>query len=233
MLVNLPVFLSLTGVYESSNEMITVLRHGVLFSLLFSFIALTFLVFKTFSLGRKSVYASPQGDWKKGIIYAFGKGMLPWEKESTKKHLPTYLAGFIYHFGIFAALFYTLHLIIPFQISKLLLSLLRVFMASGLLCGSGLLIKRSLLTNMRKISCPDDYVSNILVDLFILTALIETFFPLIRPFFYVECIIMFLYIPMGKIRHCFFFFYSRLLFGYFFGRRGVFPPRHKQLKVRQ
>lgn len=227
----MPVFPSLTGVYEPRNEMITVLRFGVLFSLLFSFAALIYLVFKTLSLGRKSVYSSPQGDWKKGVIYAFGKGMMPWEKESAKKHLPTYLAGFIYHFGIFAALLYTLHLIIPFQLSKLLLSLLRVFMASGFFCGSGLFIKRTILTNMRKISCPDDYISNILVDLFILTALIDTFFPVIRPFFYVGSIVMFLYIPIGKIRHCFFFFYSRLLFGYFFGRRGVFPPRHKQLKV--
>jgi len=41
--------------------------------------------------------------------------------------------------------------------------------------------------------------------------------------------VMFLYIPVGKIRHCFFFFYSRILFGLFYGRRGVLPQNKGDL----
>jgi hypothetical protein len=34
---------------------------------------------------------------------------------------------------------------------------------------------------------------------------------------------MLVYIPLGKIRHCLYFFFSRTFFGKFFGRRAVFP----------
>ena len=32
------------------------------------------------------------------------------------------------------------------------------------------------------------------------------------------------YVPLGKIRHCLFFFPTRYFFGSYFGRRGVLPP---------
>jgi hypothetical protein len=35
--------------------------------------------------------------------------------------------------------------------------------------------------------------------------------------------ITFVYVPLGKIRHCLYFFFSRTFFGKFFGRRAVFP----------
>jgi hypothetical protein len=35
---------------------------------------------------------------------------------------------------------------------------------------------------------------------------------------------LFLYVPLGKIRHCFFFFAARCHMGAHFGRRGTFPP---------
>ncbi|NOR14835.1 MAG: hypothetical protein GQ544_03940, partial [Candidatus Aminicenantes bacterium] len=84
---------------------------------------------------------------------------------------------------------------------------------------------------MRHISCPDDFVANILVDGFVLLALLDTLLVGIQAYFWGVAIILFLYIPMGKIRHCFFFFYSRILFGAFFGKRGVFPRKRKTSRV--
>src|SRR6266540_2111926 len=40
---------------------------------------------------------------------------------------------------------------------------------------------------------------------------------------YLVSAITFVYVPFGKIRHCLYFFFSRLFFGKFFGRRAVFP----------
>ncbi|MFB0564558.1 MAG: hypothetical protein ACETWK_02630 [Candidatus Aminicenantaceae bacterium] len=156
-------------------------------------------------------------------MYAFGKGLMPWEKESARKHLPTYLAGVLYHASFFSALFYLFSLIIPFQLTVLVISLFRFLTIIGLLCGLGLLLKRTVHRYLRKISCPDDFASNLIVDVFLAFALANTFFSSIKPFFYLTAILLFIYIPLGKIRHCFFFFYVRILFGVFYGRRGVLP----------
>jgi hypothetical protein len=194
---------------------------------------LIILLVQTRSFGKKKLFSAARGNWKKGIIYAFGKGMMPWEKESAQKHLWTYMAGFGYHFGIFAAFAYLIHLILSCSLDSVLLVILRVFLVCGLACGLALFFKRSFVKTMKKLSCLDDYLANIFVDLFILLALLDTFFPEIRPFFYVQSIILLIYIPAGKIRHCFFFFYSRILFGHFFGRRGVLPNRQKSLEIQR
>jgi hypothetical protein len=183
--------------------------------------SLIYLVLKTFSFGKRISYAGVRGDIKKGISYALGKGMMPWEKESTKKHLLTYIAGIIYHLGIFSGFYYLLSIVIPFDI--LFLDLIRILLFSGLFCGLAMLIKRIVKKDLRKISCPDDFFSNIIVDIFILFVFIDTFLPKMRPLLFSVSIILLLYIPAGKIRHCFFFFYTRILFGIFYGKRGTLP----------
>ncbi|MGD9347890.1 MAG: hypothetical protein PVH84_18650 [Candidatus Aminicenantes bacterium] len=213
--------------------MITALRYGVIFSFVLSSAILIYLLIKTRTFGRKRLLSAPRGSWKKGILYAFGKGMMPWEKESAQKHLWTYLAGFGYHFGIFAAFGYLLFKIFMWPIGSFPLNVLKIFMVCGLACGVALGIKRSLVKTMRKLSCPDDYVANVFVDLFVLLAFLDSFLPGIRPIFYAQSIILVIYMPVGKIRHCFFFFYSRILFGYFFGRRGVFQQKQKPLELKQ
>ncbi len=153
--------------------------------------------------------------------------MMPWEKESAKKHFLTYIAGVLYHCGLFAALFYIFSLMVPFALSPDLISILRVLIAVGIFCGLGLLVKRIYLKYMKTLSCLDDYVANILVDLVLILAFVVTFEKNMRSILFLATIILFLYIPLGKIRHCLFFFYTRVLFGIFFGRRGVFP--HKSI----
>lgn len=208
--------------------MLSLLRFGVISSFLFSIISLSILALKTLSFGKKPLYAKPRGDAKKGVLYAFGRGMLPWEKESSSKHLPSYFAGMLYHAGVFAALFYLLSLLFSLELSGFLVNILRFLFGLGSLGGVTLLSKRIFLPAMRKISCPDDFASNIIADLFLIFAFVRAYSAGTTPIFFLLAIVMFLYIPVGKIRHCVFFFYTRILFGLFYGRRGVLPPRtHK------
>lgn len=203
-----------------------VLRYGVFISFIISFFLLTFLVLRTLSFGRQSLHSQPGGNRWKGVAYAFGRGMLPWEKESAAKHLPTYVSGILYHSGIFAAILYVFVLASAFSLPEAAQSILRVLMAVGFLFGTGLLLKRIVKPQMRHISCPDDFIANFLVDIFVLGGVVSTFLSAATPVFFILAIQTFLYMPLGKIRHCFFFFYSRILFGFYFGRRGVLP--HKQ-----
>ena len=192
--------------------------------------AMAVLIIKNFSFGKRPLFAAAKANPQRGVIYAFGQGMMPWEKESAKKHIPTYMVGFLYHFGIFAAFFLLILRILSSQIGDLVLIPLKIFISVGFISGLGLLLKRSSFKYMRKISGPDDFIANILVDIFLFFSLADLYFADFRLLFYLSAIFLFLYIPIGKIRHCFFFFYSRILFGRFFGRRGVYPRSQHQYK---
>jgi len=201
------------------------LRYGVIFSFFISLLSLAILIWRTFSFGRRPVHAASAGEARRGVAYALGRGMMPWEKESAQKHLPTYVAGVFYHSGVFSGMLYLLSLVVPFGLATFLLQILRILMVVGILCGVGLLIKRLTLGYMRAISCADDYVSNALVNSFLVLVLLDSFLSGFRSILFLITIILFLSIPLGKIRHCFFFFYSRILFGQFYGRRGVLSQK--------
>jgi len=209
--------------------MLTILKLGVAASGLFCAVALAVILLRTFSFGRRPTYARPHGSSFAGVMYAFGWGMLPWEKESASKHIWTYVGGILYHLGMLVAMLFLATILLRISFPTTLLYIARILLVIGLLCGVALLIKRMLKPHMRSLSSGDDYWANILVDLLLLLALVSTFAEKALIPFLILAIIIFIYIPFGKLRHCVFFFYSRILFGDFFGRRGVLP--HPSRKV--
>jgi len=205
--------------------MLKILKILTIASFLFSISALSYLIAKTFSFGKKVFYSRARGNPVKGIIYSLGKGMLPWEKESAYKNLIVYFAGILFHSGIFSAFIFLFLKIFEFEIPKILLFIFQIFLLLGLLSGIGLLLRRAWNLYLRKISIPDDFFSNLLVNGFLILSAITIFNPSLSSFLYLYSILLLIYIPFGKIRHCFFFFYSKILSGIFFGRRGVFEKR--------
>ena len=193
--------------------------------MLFCLLGLVFLLIKTLGFGSRTYFSRPDGSEKKGIWYAFTSGMMPWVKESAKKHLPTYITGVLFHVGIFTAMLFLVIKILAIGYPDWILTPIRILFIVSISAGIGLLIKRMVKPEMTVISCVDDYISNLTVTAFILGALAATFTDSLLFLFYLIAIGMFLYIPLGKIRHCFFFFYTRILFGRFFGRRGIFPRK--------
>jgi nitrate reductase gamma subunit len=73
---------------------------------------------------------------------------------------------------------------------------------------------------LRAISAPDDYASNLLVVAWLVSGAVAVFLPA-RAAFLGTTIALALYAPLGKIRHCVFFFLARGLFGARLGRRGI------------
>jgi hypothetical protein len=199
------------------------LRLAVTVAAVYCLIALTVLVARTFSFKQNSLFAKSQGSRTKGVIYAFGQGMLPWEKESASKHLPTFFGGILYHLGIAAAVLLLVKVLLQFSLPGPAIATIRVLSIIGLVSGIGLLIKRTAIPYMRFISTTDDFIANILVELLLLAAIYATFYDVWYRILMIVAITLLLYIPVGKIRHCFFFFYSRIVFGKYFGRRGTLP----------
>jgi hypothetical protein len=183
---------------------------------------LAWQVVRTLRFGRRGDPSVPSGSATAGVLYAFGPGMAPWAKESARAHLLTWIAGVLYHLAVFAAAILLAIVVAGLYPNPDVIVVWRIILAVGLAAGLGLFFKRLLSAALAPISCPDDFASNLMVDGFLALALAATWEAAV-PSFLIWSAALLLYIPVGKIRHCFFFFYTRLLFGRFFGRRGVLP----------
>lgn len=164
-----------------------------------------------------------KGSLPKGIQYAFTTGMMPWAKESTRIHMIAYLRGIGFHVGIFTAIGAVI--LSPFwgYLPPLLSLLLFWVLILGALLGAAGGVMRIAEHNLRGLSLPDDHFAVWLTTLFIAVAGLAVLNEAFMIPMYIVSAITFVYVPLGKIRHCLYFFFSRLFFGKFFGRRAVFP----------
>jgi hypothetical protein len=201
-----------------------VLRSAVLLAAAWAVLALTVTYRRAKAFGRRKSFSKPAGDPAAGVRYAFFQGMAPGAKESVMLNLPSYAAGMAFHAGLLAA-FALLAVTVaggalpgPARIPAGALAL------AGAAGGLALLVKRAARPHLRGISCPDDFLSNLLATLFVLLACGQLLAPALARPWLLESALLLLYVPLGKIRHCLFFFPTRTHFGAFFGRRGTLPP---------
>ena len=169
----------------------------------------------------KKDFARQRGSPVRGVLFAFTLGMAPWEKESTRIHWIAYLRGIFFHIGIFTA--FGVLLASPWLrlLSDLLIWVGMIITGIGALFGFAGIYMRLAGPNERMLSLPDDYASVFLTTLFTALASSALIWPTVLPVFYIIAGIMLAYIPISKIRHCVYFFYSKFFFGFGFGRRGV------------
>ena len=163
-----------------------------------------------------------------GVRYALTLGMAPWAKESTRRHWAAYLRGIAFHLGIFLGL----ALFIGGPWLALLPATVRAVLAAsaglGALLGLAGLVARLVEPNLRALSTPDDYFAVLLVSLFLATAAAALLDLALLPAFYLSGAAMLVYAPLGKIRHCIYYAYSRLFFGRYMGRRAVLPHSQQE-----
>jgi Na+/glutamate symporter len=210
---------------------IPALHLGLAIAAVYAVIALAFMVFRISAFGRKPIYSKANGSELDGIKYAFTSGMMPSAKESVRMHLPTFIGGIVNHAGVFVAALHLILAITRVSLPPAMVLGLRLLMLAGLVSGVALLVKRLTLPKMRIISTPDDVIANVLVDLFLAISIATTMSAKLEPWLLGVTIVLLVYIPLGKIRHCAFFFVTRMNFGRLFGRRGVLPHRPQQRQV--
>ncbi len=180
---------------------------------------------KIISYGKPKDYSKKRGGISKAVGYSFTGAMSPMKKESAFLHLPTYIAGLSYHIGTFLSLFLFIFFLIgiyPTGIVALIISI--VLLISGI-SGFGILIKRISKDQLRSLSNPDDYISNLLVTLIQIMTAVVLYIPQTAPYYFILISIFFLYLPIGKLKHVVYFFAARYHLGFFYGWRGVWPPK--------
>ncbi len=195
------------------------------FALVFSLSVFAYRLRRFNALGRPVNRTTPKADPRRGVLYAFTLGMAPWAKESTRRRPVVYLRGIAFHAAIFLGL--GLFLLSPWlgAFSLPLRYALAAGAGLGALLGLAGFAARRMEPDLKALSTPDDYFAVLLVSAF-LGALAAALIDLARlPLFYAVSALMFVYAPLGKIRHCLYYAYSRLFFGKWVGRRGVLPHR--------
>ena len=170
--------------------------------------------------GYRVELGSPKGSPKRGILYSLTFSMLPWKKDSTRRHPWTYAAGLGMHLGIFLTILFALGRRFA-RWPEWALPIFGAAAAVGLLSTLGLFVKRGTKRYMQAISTRDDFCANLLVQLYLLGGCLTAFFPAAGAFWRLTAILLLVYVPLGKIYHMLLFFVSRTLFGLQFGRRGV------------
>jgi hypothetical protein len=179
-------------------------------------------------LGRRlrAPFAPPRARASAGVRYAFTTAFLPWAKESARQHLASYLAGIVFHLGLFAGLARLALSLWPGAWPACLDAGFAVVLAAALVCGLGLLVKRHRDATLRAVSTPEDSAANLLVNVFLAAGCATALRPALLPGFQLVGAALLLYAPLGKLRHMLFLLTSRRYWGVYFGRRGIRPgPR--------
>ncbi len=170
-----------------------------------------------------------KGSPRTGVLYAFMWGMMPWAKESTRRHFIAYTRGVGFHLGIFLGLGVLIASPWLEPIGTEWRVALAIATGAGALLGFAGFAARLVERNLGALSTRDDYFAVFIVSLFLAAASLWLIDPAAAPVLYGVSAIMLVYAPLGKIRHCIYYAYSRLFFGRFVGRRAVLP-HHQQAR---
>jgi FtsH-binding integral membrane protein len=164
---------------------------------------------------RPADYAPARGSALRGSVYFFTLGMLPHKKESAHRHIPSFTVGVVFHGAAFVALAL---LAAPIQ-----LPWLAILTAIGFLASLYLVGRRMLEPGVRAMSNLDDYLSTALVGLLALaaTARLVLGSPAASTAHNLVGAVLFLYMPLGKLRHWLYFLLARGFLGSKLGRRGI------------
>lgn len=198
-------------------------------SLLFTIGAFSYRLYTYNRLVRPRELSTPKGNVSQGILYAYTLGMAPWAKESTRRHWLSYMRGVAFHLGIFLAIV----LLVASPWIPLLPEPVRILLAvvTGASALFGLIgfAARFIEPGLKALSTPDDYFAVLVVSFFLFAATVWLAAPAAAPMFYFTAAFTAVYAPFSKIKHCFYFAFSRFFYGRFIGTRSVLP--HSQQKA--
>jgi hypothetical protein len=182
---------------------------------------------RTLRAGDSTGFARPKGRMLSGIVYSMTSAMSPTKKETAYTHLPTYTAGILYHLGTFLSLALLIFFFFRIPIPRIMGIPVAIFLLITSGAGLVILIKRCVDKKLRSISCPDDYASNIFVTGFQSLTAVSLITVTTHPILFIYSGLLFLYIPLGKLKHLLYFFLARFQLGRFYGRRGIWPGKRR------
>lgn len=215
--------------------------RGALFEVaLLVFIAgMTYRLVRVILLGWQRDRVPAKGSKVGGAAISFLKGALIWPfipraKNTFTRNPIIYLAGGMFHLGLFVVILLgTAHMLawkslLGFGWPTLPLPVVDFLAAAAIVAMVILFINRLINPVLRLISGPAEWLNLLFVFLPMITGYMMThhmFFPyeVLYSIHMIAVDVMLIWIPLSRISHFVFYFFSRAIHGADFGKRGVNP----------
>jgi len=200
---------------------------------------LAYRIVRVVALGWRRDRAPAMGSRAGGIVTSYAKGIgiwpfIPWVKDSFRGNAVTFLAGGLFHLGLFVVIFLgTAHMLVwkrllGFGWPTLSLPVVDFLAAGAIASMIALLVNRFTQPVMRKLTGAPEMANWVFVFLPMLTGYMMTH----HMFFRYEVLfslhmlavnVLLIWIPFSRIPHFAFYFFSRTIHGSQFGKRAVTP----------
>jgi nitrate reductase gamma subunit len=222
------------------NEFLRFLRGPLFAAALVVFVAgLAYRIFRVVTLGWHRDRTPVAGSRVGGVVTSYAKGIgiwpfIPWVKDTFRGNGITFLAGGLFHLGLFVVIFLgTAHMLVwksllGFGWPTLPLPIVDFLAAGAIAAMIALLVNRFTQPVTRKLTGAREMANWVFVFLPMLTGYMMThhmFFPyqVLYSLHMLAVDVLLIWIPFSTIPHFAFYFFSRTIHGSQFGRRAVTP----------
>jgi len=177
------------------------------------------------------------GSKTSGVIMSFLKGILiwpfiPWVKNTFRKNPVIYLAGGLFHLGLFVVIFLgTAHMLVwksllGFGWYTLPLPIVDWLAAASIVAMVALFINRLMNPVLKLITGSAEWLNLLFVFLPMVTGYAMTHhmffrYEVLYSLHMITVNLLLIWIPFSRISHFMFYFFSRFIHGQEFGKRGV------------
>jgi nitrate reductase gamma subunit len=206
-------------------------------SLLVFIAGMVYRLVRVLFLGFSPDRVRSRGSKTSGVVMAFLKSLIiwpfiPWVKNTFKKNPVTYLAGGIFHLGLFVVLILgTAHMLVwksllGFGWATLPLPIVDWMAAIAIVAMIVLFINRLVNPVLKLITGPAEWANLLFVFVPMVTGYVMThhlFFPyeVLFSLHMLSVDLLLIWIPFSRISHFVFYFFSKVIHGDEFGKRGV------------
>jgi nitrate reductase gamma subunit len=222
------------------TEILTFVRGPFFQVALLVFIAgMVYRLVRVILLGWQADKVPARGSKVGGVAISFLKGIIiwpfvPWVKNTFNRNPLTYLAGGLFHLGLFVVVILgTAHMLawkslLGFGWPTLPMPIVDWLAAGAIVAMIALFINRLVNPVLKLISGPAEYLNLLLVFLPMVTGYIMTHhlwfrYEVLFSLHMLAVDVLLIWIPLSRISHFMFYFFSKAIHGADFGKRAVTP----------